>query len=169
MSGFDDFPKANAEYVTSFNAQNLGNLALPPSKKLIIVTCMDARIDPAASLGIKEGEAHVIRNAGGSAREALRSILISQHLLGTKEIAVFHHTGCGMLTFTNDQFQSQLNAKYPAHGKEIDAIDFLTFPELEPSVKADVEYLKGNPLLAEKSNITGWVHEVETGKIRRVI
>ncbi|KAF8592032.1 carbonate dehydratase [Ramaria rubella] len=165
MSNAEKFHHANVEYIKDFDQRKLHDLALPPSKKLIIVTCMDARIDPAASLGIREGEAHIIRNAGGSAREALRSVLISQHLLGTKEIAVFHHTGCGMLTFTSEQFQSQLKQSHPNHAQEIEAIDFLAFPKLEQSVKDDVDYLKQHPLLADNGNITGWVYEVETGKV----
>ncbi|KAF8490710.1 carbonic anhydrase [Gautieria morchelliformis] len=165
MPTANTFPGANKEYVKGFNERNLGGLAMPPSKKLLIVTCMDARIDPAASLGLKEGDAHVIRNAGGSARDALRSILVSHHLLGTTEIAVFHHTGCGMLTFTSEEFQSQLKAKHPEQAKEIESIDFLTFPALEPSVQADVEYLRQHPLLVDFVHVTGWVHEVETGKV----
>ncbi|KIJ45761.1 hypothetical protein M422DRAFT_207139 [Sphaerobolus stellatus SS14] len=169
MSVHKSFAGANDEYVKDFNERKLGGLALPPGKKVVVVTCMDARLDPAASLGIREGDAHVIRNAGGRAPDALRSILISQHLLGTTEIAVFHHTDCGMLTFTTDQLQSILKDKHPEHAKEINEIDFLAFPQLDENVKEDVAFLKNHPLLVDNEHITGWVYEVETGKVRQVV
>jgi carbonic anhydrase len=109
MSASKEFEKANAKYVSSFKK---GDLALPPARSVAVIVCMDARIDPAAALGLQEGDAHVpspqklviqvIRNAGGRASEALRSVIISQQLLGTKEIVVIHHTDCGMLTFSNE-------------------------------------------------------------------
>ncbi|KAG8831417.1 hypothetical protein FRC17_003195 [Serendipita sp. 399] len=130
---------------------------------------MDARLDPAAHLGINEGDAHVIRNAGGVAKEALRSVIISQQLLGTREVAVFHHTDCGMLTFTTPQLQGKLKEAYPEATKEIEAIDFLPFPNLEQSVKDDVEFLKNHPLVLKDTTITGWVYEVETGKVKQIV
>jgi len=167
MASYKDFEAANEKYVADFGQK--GSLPLPPAKKLTIVTCMDARIDPAASLGIKEGDAHVIRNAGGASKEALRSIIISQQLLGTREIAVFHHTDCGMLTFSNSDIKSLLKEKYPAAADEVEGIDFLPFGNLEGSVKEDVEYLKQHPLVLKETKITGWIYEVETGKSKQIV
>ncbi|KLO20040.1 carbonic anhydrase [Schizopora paradoxa] len=167
MDAFKDFEAANERYVETFGAK--GALPLPPAKKLTIVTCMDARIDPAAHLGIKEGDAHVIRNAGGVCKEALRSIVISQQLLGTQEIAVFHHTDCGMLTFTNSDIKSLLEERYPAAADEVKDIDFLPFANLEQSVKDDVQFLKQHPLVLKDIRITGWIYEVETGKVRQIV
>jgi len=164
------FIRENSKYVADFGDK--GSLASPPAKQLTIVACMDARIDPAASLGIKEGDAHVIRNAGGSAKEALRSIVISQRLLGTREVAVFHHTGCGMLTFTTPQLRDIVKKAHPDDeevAKEVDAIDFLEFPHLEESVKSDVKLLEDNPLVLKEIKITGWIYEVETGKVVQVV
>src|SRR5688572_2410105 len=99
MSAIDEALQANARYVARFDK---GALPMPPGKRLSVVTCMDARIDPAKALGLQEGDAHVIRNAGGRIADAIRSLVISQALLGTEEVAVIHHTDCGMLTFTDD-------------------------------------------------------------------
>ncbi|KAI0651532.1 carbonic anhydrase [Trametes meyenii] len=170
MSAYKDFAKANNEYVAGFG--NKGELPLPPSKKLLIVTCMDARINVYGELGIKEGEAHVVRNAGGSAKDALRSIIISQRLLGTREVAVFHHTGCGMLTFDTPQLRSIVKEGSPgdaAVAKAVDNIDFLEFSALEDSVKEDVKFLQESPLVLPQTKVTGWVYEVETGKIRQIV
>ncbi|TEB39039.1 carbonic anhydrase [Coprinellus micaceus] len=166
----EHFVKKNAAYVSTFTK---GALALPPSKHLTVVTCMDARIEPAGQLGIELGEAHIIRNAGGSAREALRSIVISQRLLGTREIAVFHHTGCGMLTFSTDQLKAIVKDAAPGDTKveeEVEKFDsFLEFSELEQSVKGDVEFLQGNPLVLKETKITGWTYDVQSGKISQVV
>jgi len=167
MSVAKEFQAANEAYVKTFGDK--GSLALPPARKVAIVTCMDARIEPAAQLGIKEGDAHVIRNAGGVAKEALRSIIISQQLLGTREIALFHHTGCGMLTFSNEHLQSKLKHDHPDAASQIDSIDFLPFGNLEQSVKDDVEFLRNNPLVLKETEITGWIYEVETGKVKQVV
>jgi carbonic anhydrase len=131
---------------------------------------MDARIDPAAAFGITLGDAHVIRNAGASAKDALRSIIISEQLLGTKEILLVKHTGCGMLTFTDDVAHGivKKNLGDEAAG-EIKGLDFLPFPELEEAVKGDVEYLRGKKVIPEDVVITGWVYEVETGKVKQVV
>jgi len=161
------FKPANDKYVENFGEK--GSLPLPPGKKLVVVTCMDARLDPAAHLGISEGDAHVIRNAGGAAKEALRSIIISQQLLGTREIAVFHHTDCGMLTFTTPQLQEKLKQSHPHAASQIDTIDFLEFPDLEQSVKDDVSFLKKHPLVLDETEITGWVYDVKTGKVTQVV
>jgi carbonic anhydrase len=130
---------------------------------------MDARIDPAAAFGIPLGAAHVIRNAGASARDAFRSIIISQQLLGTTEVLVIKHTGCGMLTFDNDAAKSLVKKqKGGAAVKEVEGIDFLTFPDLETEVKKDVEWLQSKAI-EQGINFSGWVYEVETGKARRIV
>ncbi|EJD04213.1 carbonic anhydrase [Fomitiporia mediterranea MF3/22] len=167
MSAYKEFIPANEKYTADF--ADKGGLPLPPGKKLTIVTCMDARLDPAAHLGIKEGDAHVIRNAGGVAKEALRSIIISQQLLGTREIALFHHTDCGMLTFKNEDLRNSLKEKYPSVTKEIESIDFFPFPQLERSVKDDIEFLKQHPLVLDETTITGWIYDVKTGKVSIIL
>ncbi len=133
---------------------------------------MDARIDPAAAYGISLGDAHVIRNAGGSARDALRSLVISEQLLGTTEILLIKHTGCGMLTFKNEDatgivkkgLGEEAHAELKAFGG-----DFLAFPKLEVAVQDDVEFLKKSKLIPDNIKISGWVYEVETGKVRSVV
>ena len=129
---------------------------------------MDARIDPAAAFGINLGDAHVIRNAGGNAKDALRSILISEHLLGTREIILVKHTGCGMLTFTNTD-ALKVVANNVGTGILSSTFDFQPFPDLEQGVKDDVEWLKGNAALAKDVAISGWVYEVETGKTKHIV
>ena len=143
-----------------------------------------------SQLGIKEGDAHVIRNAGGAAyvppllplhlpvltmlpfpphrKDALRSIIISQRLLGTREIAVFHHTGCGMLTFDTAGLRARVKADDPGNAAlgAVDGLDFLEFAGLEESVRADVRFLEGHPRVLPGTKVTGWVYEVETGKVR---
>jgi carbonic anhydrase len=130
---------------------------------------MDARIDPTRAFGIPLGAAHVIRNAGGSARDAFRSLVISQQLLGTTEVLVVKHTGCGMLTFDNAAAKEIVKKNKGEAGlKEVEDLDFLAFPELEKAVKDDVEWLKSKNL-EEGIRFTGWVYEVETGKTRQVV
>jgi carbonic anhydrase len=130
---------------------------------------MDARIDPAAAFGIPLGAAHVIRNAGASARDAFRSIVISQQLLGTTEVLVVKHTGCGMLTFDNETAKGLVKKnKGEAAAKEVEDLDFLTFPDLDAEVRKDVEWLQSRAV-EEGIRFTGWVYEVETGKARQVI
>ncbi|KAK3941032.1 carbonic anhydrase [Diplogelasinospora grovesii] len=157
------------QYSTGFTK---GHLALPPAKKYLVVTCMDARIDPAAAWGIELGDAHVIRNAGGSAVDALRSIIISQQLLGTREVVLVKHTGCGMLTFTNEDahevVRQNLGDGAAAELKQRN-IDFLPFPHLENAVEEDVQFLKETKLVPEDVAISGWVYEVETGQTKRVV
>ncbi|KAF9786049.1 carbonic anhydrase [Thelephora terrestris] len=166
------FEEGNSGYVTYF--KDKGKLAIPPAKHLAIVTCMDARIDVVAQLGLKEGDAHIIRNAGGSAKDSVRSLIISQRLLGTREIAVFHHTNCGMQTFTTPQLREKLKASAEESNSEkvgaaADAIQFLEFSDLDKSVKEEVEFVKTHPLILKETEVTGWVYHVESGKVRRVV
>ncbi|XP_006454614.1 hypothetical protein AGABI2DRAFT_197957 [Agaricus bisporus var. bisporus H97] len=169
MSVHKDFIAGNEEYSASFDR---GQLGLPPAKKLIVLTCMDARIDPLSHLGLNLGDCHVIRNAGGRARDSIRSIVVSQRLLGTREIAVFHHVGCGMLTFTSDQLRGIIKDAQPQNTEVADAVgnmDFLEFSSLEESVKDDVRFLKENPLLLKETTITGWIYDVTTAKVKQIV
>ncbi len=131
---------------------------------------MDARIDPASAYGIPLGDAHIIRNAGGSARDALRSLVISEQLLGTTEILVIKHTGCGMLTFKNDDVHAVVEKNIGAEAKkELAGLDFQPFSNLEQAVEDDVKYLKESKAIPESAVVSGWVYEVKTGKIRSVV
>jgi carbonic anhydrase len=162
MSAIDDLVQANSEYARTFE---LGNLPIPPARKLAIVTCMDARILPSRAFGLEEGDAHIIRNAGGRAREALRSLIISQRLLGTREIAVIHHTGCGMLTFTNQDLHAKVKAEL---GADSTGIDFLTIKDVHESVREDVGFLLSSPLISPDVTVRGFVYDVQTGKLSEV-
>jgi carbonic anhydrase len=162
MSVSDELVRANAEYARNFNR---GNLPMPPARKLAIVTCMDARIVPSRAFGLEEGDAHVIRNAGGRAREALRSLVISQRLLGTNEIAVIHHTDCGMLTFSNRDLHAKVKTDLGADASDI---DFLPFSDLEESVREDVAFLLSSPLIPGDVIIRGFIYDVRDGTLREV-
>jgi carbonic anhydrase len=130
---------------------------------------MDARIDPSAAFGIPLGAAHVIRNAGASARDAFRSLVISQQLLGTTDVLLVKHTGCGMLTFDDATAKALVKkSKGDAAAKEVENMDFLTFPGLEDKVREEVRWLKSKAI-EQGINVSGWVYEVETGKVRRVV
>jgi carbonic anhydrase len=162
MSVIDELVQANAEYASTFNR---GDLPMPPARRLAIVTCMDARLIPSRALGLEEGDAHVIRNAGGRARDALRSLVISQRLLGTNEVAVIHHTDCGMLTFTNPALHAKVKQDL---GADSTAIDFLPFSDVEESVREDVEFLQSSPLIPGDVPIRGFVYDVRTGRLNEV-
>jgi carbonic anhydrase len=162
MSVSDELLKANAEYVKTFDQ---GDLPLPPARKLAIVTCMDARIVPSRAFGLKEGDAHVIRNAGGRARDALRSLIISQRLLGTNEVAVIHHTDCGMVTFTNPVLHAKVKQDL---GADASTIDFLPFTDVEESVREDVSFLLSTPLIPGDVIIRGFVYDVRSGRLSEV-
>ena len=152
----------NAEtYAASFDK---GDLPLPPAKGVAVVACMDARLNVYGVLGLTEGDAHVIRNAGGVVTEdAIRSLAISQRLLGTEEIVLVHHTDCGMLTFKDDDFKASVEADTgirPSWAAE-------AFPDLDADVKQSIERVKASPFIVHK-NVRGFVYEVETGKLREV-
>src|SRR6266436_4761313 len=142
MTATQEFLKANEAYAATFQK---GDLPMPPARHVAILTCMDARLHPARFLGLQEGDAHVIRNAGGRASEdALRSLIISEQLLGTTEIVVIHHTDCGMLTFSNEDLRNKLQQELHANA---DNIDFLPFSNLEQSVRDDVTLLRNSPFI----------------------
>ena len=158
----DNLLDNNAAYVSSFDK---ADLPLPPARKLAVLACMDARLDPAKVLGLNEGDAHVIRNAGGVVSDdALRSLAISQNLLGTEEIILIHHTDCGMLTFTDDEFADKLEQEtgarpeWRAHA----------FDDLETNVKDSIDKIRSSPFVPRTDNVRGFVYEVETGALREV-
>ena len=163
MSATEEFIAANARYAASFAR---GGLPLPPARRVAVVTCMDARLLPSRALGLEEGDAHVIRNAGGLARDALRSLVISQQLLGTREIVVIHHTDCGMLTFTSEQLQEKVRTEL---GGDASALDFQPFSDLERSVADDVSFLRESPLLLEGVPVRGFVYDVHSGRLTEVV
>jgi len=162
MSVTEELITASARYAAGFTK---GELPQPPARRVAIVTCMDARLIPSRALGLEEGDAHVIRNAGGLAQDALRSLVISQQLLGTREIVVIHHTECGMLTFTNEQLQSKVRKEL---GADASAIDFRPFADLEQSVVDNVTFLRESPLLLEGVSVRGFVYDVHTGRLSEV-
>src|SRR5436305_2222897 len=150
MTVVQEFLKANEKYAAGFQK---GSLAMPPSRRVAVLTCMDARIDPARALGLEEGDAHVIRNAGGRAADALRSLVISEQLLGTTHIVVIHHTDCGMLTFSNEYLRAKVKQDLHANA---DTIDFLPFSNLEQSVRDDVTFLRNSPFIPQNISISGF-------------
>jgi carbonic anhydrase len=162
MSVTDDLVQANENYAANFDK---GDLAMPPAKHTIVVTCMDARLLPSRFLGLEEGDAHVIRNAGGRVQDALRSIVISQRLLGTDEVLVIHHTDCGMQTFQNEDLYAKVQEDLGADASDI---DFLPFPDLEQSVRDDVKFLKDSPLVPDDVSVRGFVYDVKNGKLSEV-
>jgi carbonic anhydrase len=163
MSVIDELVESNQHF-----ADALGEVqkpALPPKRKVAIVTCMDARIVPARIFGLEEGDAHVIRNAGGRTFEALRSLVISQRLLGTEAVMVVQHTDCGMLTFANEDLYSKVEQDLGADASDI---DFLPFGDLEQNVRADVDFLRRSPLIPDNIEIRGFVYDVETRRVREM-
>jgi len=158
MSVVDEVIEANETYASGFSN---GGLPMPPGRKFAVVTCMDARLDPPRFLGLQEGDAHVIRNAGGRASEAVRSIVISEQLLGTTEVVVIHHTDCGMLTFSNKHLREKLRRDLADPGE----LDFLPFSDLEQSVRDDVGLLRGSPLIPKNVALSGFVYDVKSGKL----
>jgi carbonic anhydrase len=162
MSVIDELLRANREYARTFD---LGELPIPPARKLAIVTCMDSRIFPSRAFGLKAGDAHIIRNAGGRASEALRSLVISQRLLGTNEVAIIHHTDCGSLRFSNEAIRARVKQDL---GADSSGIDFLPFTDLEESVREDVAFLLSSPLIPASVTVRGFIYDVKTGRLKEV-
>jgi carbonic anhydrase len=160
MSTLQEFLKANETHASTFSK---GHLPMPPGKQVAVLTCMDARLDPARFLGLEEGDAHVIRNAGGRASEdAIRSLVISQQLLGTNTVVVIHHSDCGMLTFSNADLRNKLKQDLNADAEHI---DFLPFKDLEQSVRDDVATIKNSPLIPESVEVSGFIYDVKIGRL----
>ncbi|HML94553.1 MAG TPA: carbonic anhydrase [Thermodesulfobacteriota bacterium] len=157
---------ANSEYADSFGEK--ANLAMPPARKFAILTCMDARLDPAKFAGLSEGDAHVVRNAGGRASDdAIRSLVISSEVLGTREWFVIHHSDCGMETFTNEKISGDLKNTFDTN--EGYFINWLTIPDREESVKEDVSRLRSHPLVSGDIRISGYIFDVKNGKLTEVV
>ena len=161
MSVTDELLANNARYAESFD----GPLPLPPAKHVAVVACMDARLHVSSVLGLNEGDAHVIRNAGGVVTDdVIRSLAISQRLLGTEEIILIHHTDCGMLTFTDDEFRRQIQEDTgikPTWAAE-------AFGDLEEDVHQSIARIKANPFVPKKDAIRGFVFDVATGKLNEL-
>ena len=162
MSTADQLLQQNQQYARRFDK---GGLPLPPAKHLAVVACMDARLDVHKILGLQEGDAHVIRNAGGAVTDdVIRSLVISQRLLGTREIVLIHHTDCGMITFRDDEVKRQIQAEVgirPAFALE-------AFPDIEEDVRQSVARIKANPFVPHKDVVRGFVYDVRSGHLREV-
>jgi len=162
MTVIDELLQNATSYAETFDK---ADLALPPARRIAIVACMDARLNPHALLGLEEGDAHVIRNAGGVITDdEIRSLAISQRLLGTEEIMLIHHTDCGMLTFTDDELRRQIQDETgvkPAWAAE-------AFDDLEEDVRQSIARIESSPFIPRKDKIRGFVYEVETGRVRAV-
>ena len=162
MSVTDELLANNESYAASFDK---GDLPTPPARKLAVLACMDARVVPTRILGLQEGDAHIIKNAGGVVTEdAIRSLAISQNLLGTEEIILIHHTDCGMLTFKDEELADRLEQEtgerpsWRAHA----------FSDLEQDVRDSIEKIKSSPFVPRTDSVRGFVYEVETGRLREV-
>lgn len=162
MSVTDELLQNNTNYAESFDK---GDLPMPPGKQVAVVACMDARLNVYGMLGLTEGEAHVIRNAGGVVTDdVIRSLTISQRLSGTREIILIHHTDCGMLTFSDDELRARIQSDVgikPHFSLE-------AFPDLEEDVRQSIARIQASPFVPNKDNVRGFVYEVETGRLREV-
>jgi carbonic anhydrase len=164
MTTFEELQAANERFASTFDR---GDLPMPPGRRVAILTCMDARLHPEKFLGLDIGDAHVIRNAGGRAsHDALRSLVISQRLLGTNEIVVIHHTDCGMQTFQNQELVDKIHDDL---GADASGWDFLTFADLETSVREDVQTLRSSSLIPLNIPITGAIYDVRSGRLQEVV
>ena len=163
MSYFENFLKANQAYVELHGDLHL---SIKPKTKVAIVTCMDSRLHVATALGLALGDAHILRNAGGRVTEdMIRSLVISQQQMGTREIVVLHHTYCGAQTFNNEDFQEHLKREL---GVDVSGKDFLPFQDVEESVREDMKLLRECPLIPDDVIISGAVYDVDTGRMIEV-
>jgi len=163
MSIVDELLRNNEAYAAAFDK---GHLPLAPAKKVAVVACMDARLNPYGILGLREGDAHVIRNAGGVITDGeIRSLAISQRLLGTEEIILIHHTNCGMLTFNDASFRAAIRADVgvePAWSSE-------AFADLDEDVRRSIARVKASPFIPRKRSVRGFVYDVTTGRLREIV
>ena len=163
MSATSEFIEANKSYARSFTK---GDKAMPPSKKVAVVACMDARIETGRLLGLEEGDAHVIRNAGGVVTDdVIRSLAISQRLLGTEEIVLIHHTDCGMLTFKDDELKATIEKDTglrPQFALE-------AFSDLRDDIRQSIRRIHASPFLLHKQSVRGFIYDVETGELNEVV
>lgn len=162
MSVTDELVKSSEGYAASFHK---GDLPMPPARHVAVLACMDARLNPYGILGLSEGDAHIIRNAGGVVSDdAVRSLVISQRLLGTTEIVLIHHSDCGMTTFTDDAVKDQIAAEVgirPPFALE-------AFVDTDTDVRQSIARVKASPFIPHKDHVRGFVYEVETGVLREV-
>lgn len=164
MSLMEHLLHANALYAAAFNK---GGLPRSPRLRLAVLTCMDSRIDPDRILGLQEGDAHVIRNAGGRASDdAIRSFVVSYRLLGSREFLVIHHTDCGMQTITNESMREELGRDL---GADVSHIDFLPISDPDETVRGDVDAIRNSPMIRNDINVSGFVYDVFTGLLRQVV
>ncbi|HJW70844.1 MAG TPA: carbonic anhydrase [Candidatus Binatia bacterium] len=162
MSVTDELLANNEAYAAAFHK---AALPLRPSKKVAVLACMDARFDPSAALGLREGDAHVLRNAGGLVTDdAIRSLAISQRLLGTEEILLIHHTGCGMLTFTDDAFRRSVKDDVGTAPEWAAG----AFADLDDDVRQSIARIRASPFIPRKHSVRGFVYDVATGRLREV-
>jgi carbonic anhydrase len=163
MSATDELLANNAAYVAAFHK---GDLPISPAKKVAIIACMDARLNIYGALGLKEGDAHVIRNAGGLITDAeLRSLAVSQRRLGTEEIILINHTDCGMLTFSDEDFRRTIEEETgvrPSWNADL-------LPDLEENVRHSVARIKACPFIPRKDSVRGFIYQVEDGRLREVL
>jgi carbonic anhydrase len=163
MSTIDELVANNESYAASFSD---GQLPTPPARKLAVIACMDARMNVYEILGLRDGDAHVIRNAGGVVTDdEIRSLAISQRLLGTEEIMLIHHTECGMLTFSDDEFRRSIEQETgirPAWAVE-------TFPDLDADVRQSIARIKTSPFIPHTDKVRGFVYDVRSGRLREVV
>jgi carbonic anhydrase len=163
MGIFEENLAANQQYAEKFT---LGHLPMPPARKLAIVACMDARLTVEQFLGLKTGDAHIVRNAGGLVTEdALRSLIISSHLLGTRTYYVIQHTDCGMLTFSDEKLREKLKTET---GHDASHLHFHCFSDVEKSVKKQLQTIRNNPFLPRDIDVHGFVYDVRTGRLREI-
>jgi carbonic anhydrase len=165
MPSTDDVVKANESYAQDFK---LGNLPMPPGRKLAIVACMDARLNVEQFLGLKTGDAHIIRNAGGIVTEdAIRSLIISHHLLATQEFIIINHTDCGMLTFKDEELAAKLEAG--TNAAAVSPQRFYAFPDLEKNLRQQIQRVKSHPWIPANISVRGFIYDVKTGKLKEVV
>ena len=163
MSYFENFLEANQAYVELHGDLHL---SIKPKTKVTIVTCMDSRLHVAPALGLALGDAHILRNAGGRVTDdMIRSLVISQQQMGTREIVVLHHTDCGAQTFNNEDFQEHLKCEL---GVDVSGQDFLPFQDIDESVREDMKLLRECPLIPDDVIISGAVYDVDTGSMREI-
>lgn len=163
MSVFDEMLAHNADYAKRFD---LGHLQTPPVRKLVILTCMDSRMDLEQLLGLRVGDAHMIRNAGGLATDdAIRSLILSTHLLGTRAIAIIQHTECGLMSITDDEFRGELST---STGKDASHLRFHAFRDLDRNVREQVARVRQDPFLPRAVEVRGFVYDVKRGSLREV-
>lgn len=161
---FDEIMEHNARYAQTFG---LGHLQTPPVRKLVILTCMDSRMDLEQLLGLEVGDAHMIRNAGGLATDdAVRSLILSTHLLGTRAIAIIQHTECGLLSITDEQMRFRLTSET---GRDASHLEFHAFTDLDSNVAAQVKRVREHPFLPKNIQVHGYVYNVKKGSLREVV